>query len=189
MAAAESKPGEGEWAAVGVVVAPFGIRGELKVRLLTDIPDRFAQLKEVYFDTDYQPHRIVQARQFKGEMILLRMQGVEDMNAAELLRNVSLLIPLSELAELPAGSYYRHDIIGLQVLTLKDRILGKIVDIIETGSNDVYVVRHDGKEHLIPAIKDVVKQVDLKRGMVYIDPIKGLLDDEEEEFQSREEED
>lgn len=178
---------ENEWATIGLVVAPFGIRGELKVRLLTDIPDRFTRLKEVYLDTDYLPRRIVKARQFKGEMILLRLQGVEDMNTAETLRNVALLIPASELAELPPGSYYRHDIIGLQVVTLAGRILGNIADIIETGGNDVYVIRGGGREFLIPAIKDVVKQVDLARGMMYIDPIKGLLDEDEEELQTREE--
>jgi len=172
---------ETEWATIGQVVAPFGLRGELKVYLLTDVPNRFAQLETIYLGPDHTPCRIVGVRPFKGEMILLRLQGVEDPTAADTMRRVALQIPLSQLAKLPPDSYYHHEILGLQVITLKGQMVGKIVDIIETGGNDVYVIRggDGGKDILIPAIKDVVKQVDLIRQMMYIDPIQGLLDDDE----------
>jgi len=172
---------ETEWATIGQVVAPFGLRGELKVYLLTDVPNRFAQLETIFLGPDHTPCRIVGVRPFKGEMILLRLQGVEDPTAADTMRRVALQIPLSQLAKLPPDSYYHHEILGLQVITLKGQMVGKIVDIIETGGNDVYVIRggDGGKDILIPAIKDVVKQVDLIRQMMYIDPIQGLLDDDE----------
>ncbi len=174
---------EAEWATIGQVVAPFGLRGELKVYLLTDVPNRFAQLETIYLGPDHTPCRIVGVRPFKGEMILLRLQGVEDPTAADAMRRVALQIPLSQLAKLPPDSYYHHEILGLQVITLKGQVVGKIVDIIETGGNDVYVIRGDGggKDILIPAIKDVVKQVDLISQMMYIDPIQGLLDNDEGE--------
>src|SRR5205085_4779866 len=95
-------------------------------------------------------------------------------------------IPLSKMAQLPPDSYYQHDILGLQVFTLGGKAVGTIVDIIVTGSNDVYVIKSaDGPQQLIPAIKDVVKQIDLIRRTMHIDPMPGLLDNSED----REEED
>ena len=168
---------ETEWATIGRVVAPFGIRGELKVRLLTDIPDRFEQLETIYLGPNHRQYLIERVRPYKGEMILLKLAGLDDANAVEPLRQQEILIPISQLAKLPTGSYYQHDILGLSVLTLDNRELGPIVDIIETGSNDVYSIRgSDGKQILIPAIKDVIKRIDLVRRTMYIDPLPGLLE-------------
>ena len=178
-----------EWATIGNVVALFGVQGELKVLLLTDIPNRFNQLDVVYVGPNHIPHRIERVRPYKGEMVVLKLQGIDDANTAEKMRNFGLTIPESQLAQLPPDSYYQHDILGLQVFTLKERVIGQIVDIIVTGSNDVYVINTpDKKQKLIPAIKDVVKQVDLRRKVMYIDPIAGLLDDDSV-FDGDEEED
>ena len=173
-----------QWATVGQVVALFGIRGELKVRLLTDIPNRFAELDAVYIE--HIPHVIERVRPYKGEMVIMKLAGFNDANAAEALRHADLQIPLSKMAQLPPDSYYQHDILGLQVFTLGGKAVGTIVDIIVTGSNDVYVIKSaDGHQQLIPAIKDVVKQIDLIRRTMHIDPMPGLLDNSED----REEED
>jgi len=169
------------------VVALFGVRGELKVRLLTDIPNRFSELDAVYVGQQHTRHVIESVRPYKGEMIILKLANFDDANAAEALRNAELQIPLSKVAKLPPDSYYQHDILGLQVLTLGGKAVGTIVDIIVTGSNDVYVVKTlDGTQQLIPAIKDVIKQIDLIRRTMHIDPIPGLLDNSDE--QDREEE-
>lgn len=166
-----------EWATIGQVVALFGVRGEMKVRLLTDIPDRFQQLGAVYIGSDHRQYAIERVRPYKGESVVLKLAGIDDANTAEALRHQSLFIPLSELAELPPDSYYQHDIVGLTVVTLAGRELGRIVDIMETGSNDVYIVKGSaGKEVLIPAIKAVVKQIDLARHTMSIDPLPGLLE-------------
>lgn len=171
------KQNETEWATIGKVVALFGVRGELKVRLLTDIPNRFAELDAVHLGPDHTRHLIQGVRPYKGEMIVLKLEGIDDANAAESLRNQDLQIPLSKLAKLPPDSYYQHDILGLRVFTLGRLELGKIVDILITGGNDVYVVRaNDGSQVLIPAIKDVIKEIDLIRHTMYIDPLPGLLD-------------
>jgi len=168
---------ETDWATIGQVVALFGVRGELKVRLLTDIPNRFAELKTIYVGANHTPHQIQNVRPYKGEMIILKLSDIDDANAAEPLRNQDLSIPLSELAKLPADYYYQHDILGLQVLTLDGQEIGYIDEIIVTGSNDVYSVRQPGEAQvLIPAIKDVIKQIDLIRRTMYIDPLPGLLD-------------
>ena len=168
---------ETDWATIGQVVALFGIRGELKVRSLTDIPNRFAELKTVFVGAGHTPYQIQNVRPYKGEIFILKLSGIDDANAAEYLRNQDLSIPLNELATLPPGSYYQHDILGLQVLSLDGQEIGRIDDIIVTGSNDVYSVRQpDGSQVLIPAIKDVIKQIDVIRRTMHIDPLPGLLD-------------
>ena len=177
-----------EWATIGKVVALFGLRGEIKVRSLTDIPNRFAELDAVYTGDQHVRRLIEGVRPYKGDMILLKLKGFDDATGAEKLRGADLSIPLSKLAKLPPDSYYQHDIIGLRVFTLDDKLLGTIVDIIVTGSNDVYVVKmEDGTQQLIPAIKDVIKQIDLIRHTMHIDPIPGLLDNSD--IQDREEAD
>ena len=168
---------ETEWATIGQVVAFFGVQGELKVRLLTDIPNRFSELETVYVGANHTPCSIQSVRPYKGEMIVLKLTGIDDANAAEPLRNQELAIPMSELAKLPTDSYYQHDILGLRVLTLDGQELGQVVDIIVTGSNDVYIIKKpEGSQVLIPAIKDVIKQIDLIRRTMHIDPLPGLLD-------------
>ena len=167
-----------EWATIGKIVAPFGIRGEVKVFSLSDIPDRFAQLDNVFVGPDHTPRKITAVRPYKGDTVLLKFAGVDDANTAETLRNFDLSLPLNQLAKLPPNSYYQHDILGLSVSTLAGREIGTIIEIMETGSNDVYVVKGENKQQiLLPAIKDVVKQVDLIRRMMYIEPMAGLLDD------------
>ena len=180
---------ETEWATIGKVVALFGIHGELKVHLLTDVPNRFAELGAVYVGPDHIRRLIQSVRPYKGEMIVLKLEGIDDANTAESLRDQNLAIPASELAQLPPDSYYQHDILGLSVITLAGQKLGSIVDIIVTGSNDVYVIKAlNGSQILIPAIKDVIKQVDLIRRTMYIDPLPGLLDNVGEETREEKEE-
>ncbi len=168
-----------EWATIGKIVAPFGVRGELKAFSLSDVPNRFAQLKALYISPDYTRAVIEAVRPYKGDMYLLKLRGVDDATTAETLRSRDLCIPLDQLAQLPDDSYYQHDILGMRVLLLSEQELGPIVDIIETGSNDVYVIKGaDGRQILIPAIKEVIKQVDLIRRVMYIEPMGGLLDDD-----------
>jgi len=174
------KQDETEWVTIGKVVALFGVHGELKIHLLTDIPNRFAELDAVHLGPDHTRYPIESVRPHKGEMVVLKLEGVDDANSAEPLMRLDLQIPLSKLAKLPSDSYYQHDILGLHVFTLNERDLGNIVDIIVTGSNDVYIIKtQGGQQVLIPAIKDVIKQIDLIRHTMYIDPLPGLLDDKE----------
>ncbi len=168
-----------EWAAIGRIVAPFGLRGELKVVSLSDIPNRFAQLDKVYLGSDYQRFSIESVRPYKGTMVLLKLRGINDAIAAEPLRESSLYIPVDELAKLPPDAYYQHDILGLQVMKLDGKPVGTIIDIMTTGGNDVYIIKSSGgKQFLIPAVKAIIKQIDLVRHVMYIDPIAGLLDDD-----------
>lgn len=169
-----------EWATIGKIVAPFGIRGELKVRSSTDIPNRFVTLDAIYLSPSYARYAIEGVRPYKGEdMLLLKLRGIDDATAAEAIRDGDICVPLSALPQLPPDSYYQHDIVGLQVFNLDGILIGVIDDIMPTGGNDVYIIKApDSKQILIPAIKEVIKQIDLIRRVMYIDPIRGLLDDD-----------
>lgn len=168
-----------EWATIGKIVAPFGLRGEMKVVSLSDIPDRFTALKKIYLGPERVVYAINAVRPHKGDMVVLKLAGVDDATAAERFRNYEIVIPLTELAKLPPDSYYQHDIVGLHVATLNGSEIGVITDIMPTGGSDVYIIKaSDGREVLIPAVKEIVKQVDLIRQMMYIDPVKGLIDDD-----------
>src|SRR5215468_4405254 len=98
-----------EWVTIGKIVAPFGLRGELKVRTLTDIPDRFVTLDAIYLSPSYVSYTIEGVRPYKGEdMLLLKLRGIDDATAAEGVRGGELCVPLSALPQLPPDSYYQH---------------------------------------------------------------------------------
>ena len=157
---------------VGRILAPWGIRGEVKVEVLTDFPERFAPRKVVYLNTS--PLEIESCRYHKQQLIL-KLATIDSIEAAEKLRGQSLTIPGSELHTLPEGQYYAFQLIGLKVVTTGGKTLGRVTDIMPTGSNDVYIVEGKQGEILIPAIEDVVKSIDLKKGKMVIEVIEGLL--------------
>ncbi|MDR1702226.1 MAG: ribosome maturation factor RimM [Sporomusaceae bacterium] len=152
---------------VGKIIAPHGVRGDVRIIPLTDFPERFASLKEVYLD-DAQVAVIEQVRPHQN-FFLVKFKGVETMDAAETLRGKLLKVRREDLVPLPEGHYYIFDIIGLKVFTETDELLGEITDVLETGSNDVYVVEQQGKPQLLlPALKEVVKKIDLENKRVIV---------------------
>ena len=161
--------------AVGNIVGVHGIRGEVKVELLTDFPERFSPGATVYLGPEglARPLRIEAARPHKG-MMLVKFAGVPDRNAAELLRDNLLLIPEELAMPLSEDENYAHDLIGLQVVTTAGRVLGQLVEIVYTPANDVYVVRRTGAEVLIPALKEVVVTIDLPGGRMVVQLPEGL---------------
>ena len=110
-------------------------------------------------------------------MVILKLGGIDDINDAELYRNKVLTVPREELGELPEGAYYICDLLGCSVVTVDGINLGKIDDVIKTGSNDVYSVKNDeGKQVLIPVIDDVIKKVNLEDKLITVELLKGLID-------------
>ncbi len=179
----DSEAANEEWVTIGRIVALFGIRGEVKVVPQTDIPNRFNQLREVFLGPNHQRFRVTKASAYKENLIVLRLAGLESANAAEALIGQDITIPLAEIPALPADQYYIHDLIGLRVESITGQHLGVIADILTTGANDVYLVREtgSGREILVPAVKEVVKHVDIAAGVVILDPLPGLFDDRFEE--------
>ena len=156
------------------VLAPHGIRGELKCRVVTDFPkQRFRRGNRVLIDG--QAH-VVQGARLQGRFVLLKLEHVADRDQAEAFRNKDVQIRTEDAVALPKGRFYWHQVIGLQVEDAgTHEQLGIVADILETGANDVYVVRSQRGEILVPAIKDVVKDIDPAAGRMLIEPLPGML--------------
>jgi len=187
------------WALVGVITGAFGLHGDLKLRPETDFPERFSRTKTVYVGEERAPYPVASARQHKVDQLVIHLTGVESEAEAERLRNRQVFVPLIELTPLAPEQYYIHDLIGLRVEHVNGTPLGVITDVITTGASDLYVIRRAstpqamasaarGKAHgkpkrpaneevLLPAVKEFVKSVSLARGVVIVDPIPGLFDD------------
>lgn len=173
---------EDDWVAVGEIVGVFGVQGALKVRPLTDFPERFQRTETVYLGEKRQPRQVINATT-QGRNIVLRLVGIDTPEDGTRLRGVRIYIPDAELTPLSGGQYYVHDVIGLLVLRDDGAPLGTVADVISNGANDLYVVRDDqtGTETLLPAVKQFVKAVDVAGGKLIVTPIPGLFDDNAEE--------
>ena len=152
--------------AVGQIAAPWGVRGDLKVQPLTDFPERFQRGAALWVRG--HRHEVQRSRWSRGS-VYLGLSGIDSRNAAEEMRGAFLEVPESDLTPLPEGQYYRFQVIGLEVRTPEGRSLGQVAEILSTASNDVYIVRGGPRELLIPAIEDVVKEVDLEAGRLVVE--------------------
>ncbi len=161
---------------IGQVVNTHGVKGEIKVQPWCDDPNIYDELEYIYIGG--KRYDILRSRLHKNCEILA-VEGINNINEAELLRNKIVTVEREMLGELPEGRYYIVDILGLEVRIKDGDVLGVIDDVIHTGSNDVYQVKRDGKKPvLIPVIPDVVNEVNIDEGYVIITPMKGLIDDE-----------
>jgi 16S rRNA processing protein RimM len=162
--------------AVARVVAAHGVRGDVRCAILTDFPERFKRGLGIFVGAKRVPHQIERARlDHKG--VVLKLSEVDDRDAAEALRGAELCVAEKDAVRLPRGTYFWHQIIGLRVRTTEGQVLGTVADILETGSADVYVVQPDPPaqgELLLPAIKDVVQNIDLRQGEITVALIEGL---------------
>ena len=162
---------------IGQIVNTFGIKGQVKVNPFTDDINRFDELKEVYVEKKHELKLFqIEKVNYSKNIGILKLKGIETPEQAETLRNSYLKINRKDAKKLPEGTYYIADLIGLDVYTDEDKFLGKVDYIYNAGSSDIYVVKDEqGKEVLLPAIKDVLKQVDLENGKIIVHIIEGLI--------------
>jgi 16S rRNA processing protein RimM len=166
-AAPQRAPDEG-YVAVGRVLAPFGLKGELKVQALTDNARRFAPKAKLWAGT--QRVTVVDSREAQG-YVYLRLKGFHDRTSVERFRHALLQVPESTLPPLGEGEFYRFQLLGLRVVGPAGDVIGTLEEVIETGANDVYRVRAaDGTDLLLPARGDVILNVDLASGTMTVDP-------------------
>jgi 16S rRNA processing protein RimM len=173
--------------AVGEIIKPQGIKGELKVIPLTYNIKRFGEIHRVFWKTtDRLTDGLTNGlrelflegyRPFKS-FVLLKFTGIDSLTEAERLGRGLIYIPRSERPKLPEGQYYLDEIEGLEVYTIAGEHLGKITQILQTGSNDVYCVAGTNREILIPALKHVISAVLLDQGRMVVELPAGLLEDE-----------
>jgi 16S rRNA processing protein RimM len=162
---------------IGKVVRPHGLRGELKVKILTEFPERFQLLKEVYLSDESaepRPYQLEQARHHQG-FVILKLRTCDDRTAAEKLRGWLVQIPRELAMPLEEGAYYIYQVVGLQVWTEADEYLGRVVEVLEMPANDVYVVRGPRGEILLPAIESVVRQINLPAQRMIVSLLEGLV--------------
>ncbi|MGI6555462.1 MAG: ribosome maturation factor RimM [Bacillota bacterium] len=165
---------------IAKVINTHGVRGEVKAIPLSDFPERFNSLRTVFLEkgNGYTEYRVESIRWHKNEL-LIKFEGIENPEQAEMLKNKYLTVKVQDTVPLPEDSFYFFEIVDLDVVDVDGVKLGTVQDILQTGANDVYVVQRDkGKELLIPALKKVVKQVDLEKGIMVVDIPPGLLDEE-----------
>lgn len=169
-----------DFLAVGQIVGTHGVRGELRVNPWADSPEFLKQFKTLYYDEKGEKAvKVISARPH-GNIVLMKIEGVESVEAASALRNRRLYMRRAD-AKLKDGVYFIEELIGCEVLDaeIEGKRYGTVCDVSETGANDVWHIRDDaGKEYLIPAVPSVVIETDVEKNRVLISPMKGIFDDE-----------
>ena len=162
---------------IGQIVNTFGIKGMVKVKPFTDDIRRFDELKTVYVEKDgKQTEYEVEEVKYHKDMVLIKFKGIDKVEQAEMLRNSYLTVSRDSVEKLEEGRYYIVDLLGLEVYTDEQILLGTLDDIFNTGSNDIYVVKDkQGKQILLPAIQDVIKQIDIENKKIIVHLLPGLI--------------
>ncbi|MCD7750850.1 MAG: ribosome maturation factor RimM [Lachnospiraceae bacterium] len=163
---------------VGVISNTHGVRGEVKVFPTTDDVKRFKKLKTVLLETDTQKREMkIESVRFFKQFVILKFQGIDDMDAALPLKGKSLLVTRQDAVRLRKDEYFIADLIGLDVLDEAGEQLGVVMDVLQTGANDVYAVRMtDGRELLLPAIKECILRIEMEKHRMCVHVMDGLLD-------------
>jgi 16S rRNA processing protein RimM len=160
---------------VGRVLKPWGVRGEIKCEILTEFPDRFASLRTVYLGDDAKPFSVEHTHLHSGS-VLIKLEGIDTPEVAAKLREQMVQISVEDAVELPKGKVFLYQLIGIRVRTVAGQSLGEITDVLDTGANDVYVVHNGAREILLPAIPDVVKEINLDQGEMVVELLDGLVE-------------
>jgi 16S rRNA processing protein RimM len=162
---------------IGYVVKPQGIKGELKINPISPHPQRFEYLKEVYIRTDSVQIYTIDYTRITDRFVFLKLREINSRTEAEEFRGCELLVEKEALIQLESDEYFIHDLIGCVVETEDGKTIGHIRDVWQKAGNDIYVV-HDseGQEILIPAVKNILRNIDIENKIVTIHLIDGLVD-------------
>lgn len=163
---------------VGVVTQTHGIRGEVKVFPTTDDVNRFKKLKEVILETEKERLTLtIEGVKFFKQYVILKFREYDSINDIEKYKGARLLVPREKAVKLQKDEYFVADLIGMQVVTEDGALFGNLKNVLGTGANDVYVVETaEGKEVMLPAIKECVLQIDMEKGVITVHIMDGLLD-------------
>ncbi len=163
---------------IGKIVGTFGYRGQVRVLPLTDFPARFKDLKEIRLCFgDKIKILTVEETKPHNDIFLIKLESIDSKESAQEYKNALLRVTEDEIYPLPEGYYYHFQLKNIDVYDKKLGFLGKLVDILETGANDVYVIKSEEYgEILIPAIKQVIKNIDIKTNKMLVELLEGLID-------------
>lgn len=162
---------------IGQIVNHFGIKGMVKVNPFTDDISQFEEMETILVDKKGSLKEMqIEEVKYSKNQVLLKLKGIETVEEAEKYRNCYLKLPREKARKLPKNTYFIADLIGLEVYTEEGNLLGKVEDIYNTGASDIYVIKDTfGKQILLPAIKDVIKKVDLEQEKIVVHLIDGLV--------------
>jgi 16S rRNA processing protein RimM len=166
---------------LGEVLRPHGVRGELRLRVLTDYPERIAQLQHVFVgkatnDTQAEQYRVLGSR-LHQQYVLLTLYGINDRDDADRLRGRFVMVDRENAVPLEEGEHWLHELLGLKILDESGAVLGELAEILETGANDVYVVIDENKrEILLPAHAETILEMNVDGGYIRMAIPDGLLD-------------
>ncbi len=162
---------------IGKIVNSYGIKGFFKVVPFTDDITRFDNLKNIYIEKNKKlEKKEIEEVKYHKNLVLLKIKGIDDINDTEQYKNCYLKIDRENAVKLPEDTYFITDIIGIQVFTEEGELLGNIIDVFPTGSNDVYVIKDElGKQILLPAIEEVIRKVDVIAKKMTVKLIAGLI--------------
>ncbi|MBL8051465.1 MAG: 16S rRNA processing protein RimM [Anaerolineales bacterium] len=170
-----SPKGESIYLAIGFLRRPHGVMGEMIMDLHTDFPERIKPGRKVYLGDTHESATLGSVRAHANGM-LVTIRGLETPEAVGRFRNHWVYVKSSEVPSLPQGQVYKYELIGLQVIDDAGNPLGELTEVLETGANDVYIVRDEaGKEILLPAIPEVILKVDMDSKVITVHLIDGLI--------------
>lgn len=164
---------------IGQIVSTHGIKGEVRVNPWCDTPEFMKKFKTLYFDANGNKAVKITVCRPHGNVVIIKLDGVDTVEEAQKLRNKTLYMNRAD-AKLQKGDWFIQDLIGCTVYDADDnsKTYGTLTDVAETGANDIWFIDRCGKEYIIPAIKDVVINVDVENESVFIRPLRGIFDEE-----------
>lgn len=162
---------------IGQIVNTQGLKGEVRVYSTTDDIYRFDDLNTFYIGKDFNTEYKVERVRYKGNLVIMKIKGIDTVEMAEKLRNKNVYVSREESRDLEEDEFFIADMIGIKVYTVNDEYVGTLDDVLQYSANDVYVIKgEDDKEYLIPAVMKFVPEIDIEEGKMIIDPIKGMLE-------------
>jgi len=161
---------------IGQILKAHGVRGEVRVRPHTDLPERFTWLETVYLGEDEPQPVDVESVRFHKDLVLIKLAGYDDRQQTDLLRGQLLQVPRDEAIPLAEDEYFLYQLEGLAVFTDEGQPLGELVQVLQTGANNVFVVRGEGKDILLPDTEEVVVDIDFENGRLTVHLLPGLLE-------------
>lgn len=164
---------------IGQIAAPFGVKGELKLKAFTDRPDHIRRhVRTLYLQLGkaQTEHTLVRLHEHKPGLLILTLKGVATRDAADELRGAEVYIKAADAAPLAEDEYFLHELVGLEALTVEGQPIGTVREVLETGAGEVLVIARPGQpDALVPMVRDFVARLDLPARQVVIAPIEGLL--------------
>lgn len=160
---------------IGKIVNTHGIKGEVRVIPLTDDISRFERLEHAFLDDEKLMKVDIEYVKYHKNFVIVKFKGLDNINDVEKYKDIYMLVDRENAIKLPEDAYFVCDIIGIEVKDINGSNLGAITDVISTGSNDVYVVKKDSGELLVPALKSVVKEIDIDKKIMIVELPEGLV--------------